>query len=316
MIEFVPFEYLWIAFVVGVVLLVKGADLFVNAASVIARLSGLSSFVIGLTIVAIGTSAPEFAVSGYSALQGVGALALGNIIGSNIFNLGFILAICAIMRPISIEKAIVNRDCLILLIGAIVLSFAIYTGNIVTRIEGLILCTMLVGYVTYLLMYSNKPLEKDDNNKIEPEIPNLHLILGIVAGLSGLLLGCSLVVESSILYAKSFGVSEWLIGITIIAIGTSLPELTTAIVSVRKGDTELGVGGLVGSDIFNILGVAGLTAVLAPIEVTNLPYKSFALFITAIVLTAGVMRREWRVTKLSGIFLFFIAAIRYYFEIF
>jgi len=315
LIDLIPHEYLWLAFIVGIILLIKGASLFVDGASEIAESFGLSKLVVGLTVVAIGTSGPEFAVSSYAAYQGAGELALANVVGSNIFNLGFILAICAMASPIAIEKRTVFRDCSFLLFGASLLAGFVLFDSIVSRVEGFILCLLILGYITFLIISSNQTKDEENHEKRSRQKLSWRQVGGVLVGLAALLLGCNLVVDSAKIFATELGISEWLIGITVIAIGTSLPELVTAIASVVKGNTELGVGGLIGSDIFNIFGVIGSTAMLAPMTVGPGSRIPFLFLVLTIIVTAIFMRTNWRLSRAEGLMLFIIASLRYGFEV-
>jgi len=317
MVQFIPTEYLWAAFVVGLLLLIKGADVFVEGASTLARRFGLSKTVVGLTVVAIGTSAPEFAVSGYAALQGAGELAVANVVGSNIFNIGFILALCAMASPILIDKPTLFRDCFFLLLGSILLSVFALSDGLISRLDGFILCSLLIGYLTFLITKSpTEAKEKSIPSETVAKYGHLKEIGLTILGLSGLLLGCNLVVDSAKIFATELGISEWLIGITVIAIGTSLPELVTAVVSIVKQQTELGVSGLIGSDIFNIFGVIGSTALLAPMAVSPESRIPFAFLILTIVLTAAFMRTHWRLSRAEGLVMIAVATFRFSYEIF
>ncbi len=304
-------------FIAGLVLLVKGADWFVEGAASIARRLGVSKLVVGLTIVAIGTSAPEFAVSGYAALNGSGELALANVVGSNIFNLGFILAFCSILTPMAVSRQTVYRDCFFLIVGTLLVSFLVLYDGVVSRFDGSLLIVSLAGYISYLLWLSKKSIKEAASQEIVRA--NGHWsweVAKVLFGLSGLLVGCNLVVETAKSFALSMGMSEWFIGITIIAMGTSLPELVTAVASVLKKDSELGIGGLIGSDIFNLFGVVGFTAVLSPMSVGNESAVPFFFLIFATCLTAFFLRTHWRLSRIEGIVLLGVATFRYAYEIF
>lgn len=322
--EFPPYLLL-LCFVGGLFLLTKGADWFVDGLSAIALNFGMSKLIVGLTVVAIGTSAPEFAVSGYAAFKGSGDIALANVIGSNIFNIGFILAICAIASPIKVLPSMVYRDMPVLLLGAVIVSVLALQGGI-SRPYGIGLLVILAIYLGYLIRQITKERKVDAEtiatiNIAEEEINSEKLrngpaMLRGFIGLVALLVGCNLVVESAKTVALSMGLSEWFIGITVIAVGTSLPELITAIASIRKNETDLGVGGLIGSDIFNIFGVLGMASIIRPIESHPDSAVPFYFFIFAVVLTLIFLRTGWKLTRKEGWTLLIISAIRYAFEIF
>ena len=279
---------------------------------------GISKLVVGLTVVAIGTSAPEFAVSGYAAYKGAGEMALANVVGSNIFNLGFILALCAIILPLSVTKPTVYRDVPVLLLGSALLAFfALWDGQ-VQRWEGTLLLVGLLSYILYLIQQARRDKSQlSDVPEVEEETGSTgYALLILLGGLVALLLGCNLMVNTAEIFAKTMGFSEWFIGITVIAIGTSLPELVTALSSVLKKDADIGVGGLVGSDIFNILGVIGVSAVINPMAVSDSSRVPFYFLLFATTLTWGMLRRGWRLSRLDGLALLVIATARYGFEIF
>jgi cation:H+ antiporter len=318
-----PFEILVLTLILGLVLLAKGADWFVEAASGIAERFNLSKLVIGLTVVAIGTSAPEFAVSAYAAFNDSGNLAVANVVGSNIFNLGFILALCAIAAPITIAKETVYRDCTFLGLGTILLSGFVLHDGAISRVEGIVLAGLLVGYIAYLIKNSRSTKlsvsqASQSISTAKPKVAKSSQLkdIGIlVVGLLTLLLGCNLAVDSAKIIATGLGVSEWMIGITVIAIGTSLPELVTAIASVAKGNSEIGVGGLIGSDIFNIFGVIGMSAMLSPMTISSGLSMPFYFLIFTTLLTGILMRTRWQLSRREGIFLFTLAGARYALEI-
>lgn len=314
--EGLPIYVLALAFVGGLLLLVKGADWFVEGASALAKNLGMSSTIIGLTVVAIGTSAPEFAVSTYASLQGSGDIALANVVGSNIFNLGFILALIAIIAPFSVKANTVYRDMMMVIVGSSLLTAFALMDNHVSRLEGSVLVTILVGYLFYLWKRSKEGEELDLEDIPDEPMTGLQTGIRLVIGLGGLIIGCNLTVESAKTFALSMGMSEWLIGVTIIATGTSLPELVTAITSLVKKKTDIGVGGLIGSDIFNILGVIGSAALIKPLAVNPDSAVPFGFLIFATILTAIFLRNGWKMTRTEGWILMGIATIRYLVEIF
>lgn len=261
----------------GFLILTLGAEALVRGASQIALRLGLTPLIIGLTIVAFGTSAPELAVSVKSAIAGNSGIALGNVIGSNIANIGLILGITALIRPIKIESQMVRRDIPIM-IGASLLFWSLLLDGGLSFWDGAILSALLVAYLTFSYFTAEKQTDDDvEDTKQNP----LLSVLFIVIGISMLVGGGILFVDGAVAMAQSFGISEVIIGLTIVAIGTSMPELVTSIVAALKGQSDIAIGNVVGSNLFNILGILGVTALIHPIvgsEISNLDWSAMIAF--------------------------------------
>ena len=255
--------YVWL--IAGFVLLIKGADLFVDGSSSVARIFKVPAVIIGLTIVAMGTSAPETAVSISAAAQGQNEIALSNVIGSNLFNLLVVVGVCAAIKPVIPAKEIIRRDLPISLLCAVLLLVA-SLNLALGRLEGVVLLLGFVIYIGYLVFAARKNPAADTDENVKKMGP-LKSALFILIGIAGIVLGGQLVVNSASDIAASFGLSQTLIGLTIVAVGTSLPELVTSIVASRKGQNGLALGNAIGSNIFNILLVMGLSSVISPIGV-------------------------------------------------
>lgn len=263
----------WVLLIVGFVALVKGADFFVDGAASFARKLGISAAIVGLTIVAMGTSAPEAAVSITAGVQakffgvkGAADMAVGNILGSNLFNLLFILGICMMIKPIPTSFCSLKRDFPWALFSTLIFIPMIMDGKLVL-IEGVILVILFVCYIGWMVYQSIKNRQvAEDETKLMPLSKSL-VLLGI--GLGMIILGGQLVVNSATAIATEFGMDETLIGLTICAIGTSLPELVTSVVASRKGESELAVGNVIGSNIFNLLFILGTTVTISPISVNS-----------------------------------------------
>ncbi len=261
----------WILLIIGFAGLVKGADFFVDGAASFARKLGISAAIVGLTIVAMGTSAPEAAVSITAGVQakffgvtGAADMAVGNILGSNLFNLLFVLGICMMIKPIPTSLCSLKRD-FPWAIGSTILFIPMIMDGKLGLIEGIILVTLFIGYIGWMVYQSIKNREKvEDETKLMPISKSL-LLLGV--GLAMIILGGQFVVNSSVAIAEAFGMDSTLIGLTICAIGTSLPELVTSVVASRKGESELAVGNVIGSNIFNLLFILGTTVTISPIAV-------------------------------------------------
>lgn len=289
---------MYVLLIVGFVLLIKGADFFVDGSSSIARILKVPSVVIGLTIVAMGTSAPEAAVSIAAGLSGNSDISLGNIIGSNIFNLLMVIGVSAIIYPVVSQKEIISRD-MWWNIGVSTALFVLILDHKISRLEGVLL---LLGIVTYLFLVVRSALK---NRTQEETLTNMSIpksILSIILGLLAIIVGGNLVVDNASLIAKVWGMSDTLVGLTIVAIGTSLPELVTSIVAARKGDSGIALGNAVGSCLFNIMFILGIASVLTPINVvTELIIDTGILIVASIlILIFAISKKE--TNRLEGVF--------------
>ncbi len=262
----------YILLIIGFILLIKGADYFVEGSSNLAKALKIPTLIIGLTVVAFGTSAPEAVVSIVASTKGSNEIALSNIIGSNIFNLLAVLGISAIVKGLKASRQIITKDFLFSILATLILIAMMFDKflsgdklNIITRGEGLVLLSILVLYVYSLILTASKEKKLiKEKHKLTPKD-----ILMLVLGLSAVILGGELVVKSSQQIALNLGISETLVGLTIVSIGTSLPELVTSIVAAKKGETDIALGNVIGSNIFNILFVLGISSTLSPILVNS-----------------------------------------------
>lgn len=258
-------------FLFGLVVLIVGADLLVRGASRLAAAFGVSPLVIGLTIVAIGTASPEIAVSLKAAAGGQGDLTLGNVLGSNIFNILFILGVTSIVAPIRIAEQLIRKDAPIMVGVSLLTLFLALNGNL-GWVDGALLLIILAAYIFFALRQSraeSRAVQQEYEQEFAPQEPRtarqILLNLGfILAGLGLLVLGSNWLVDSATQIAKSLGISELVIGLTIVAVGTSLPEIATSVIAAIKGESDIAVGNAVGSNIFNLLGVLGISALIAP----------------------------------------------------
>ena len=262
----------YILLIIGFILLIKGADYFVEGSSNLAKALKIPTLIIGLTVVAFGTSAPEAVVSIVASTKGSNEIALSNIIGSNIFNLLAVLGISAIVKGLKANRQIITKDFLFSILATFILIALMFDKflsgdklNIITRGEGLVLLSILVLYVYSLILTASKEKKLiKEKHKLTPKD-----ILMLVLWLSAVILGGELVVKSSQQIALNLGISETLVGLTIVSIGTSLPELVTSIVAAKKGETDIALGNVIGSNIFNILFVLGISSTLSPILVNS-----------------------------------------------
>ncbi len=297
-------------FLAGLIILILGADLLVRGASRLAAAFGVSPLVIGLTIIAIGTASPEIAVSLQAAANGQGDLTLGNVLGSNIFNILFILGITSIVAPIVIAKQLIRKDAPIML-GISLLTFALALDGNLGVTDGMILLFFLIIYIFFALKQSgneSKTVQKEYEQEYAQKEPlttrNLiSYILFILIGLVLLVLGSNWLVESAVDIAKALGVSELVIGLTIVAIGTSLPEVATSVIAALKGESDIAVGNAVGSNIFNLLGVLGIGALVSPDGISvagrvllfDLPVMVFVALVTL-----PIFYIDSRISRLEG----------------
>ncbi|MCL1147436.1 calcium/sodium antiporter [Shewanella marinintestina] len=294
--------FIFLSILGGFLILTVGAEALVRGASQIALRLGLTPLIIGLTIVAFGTSAPELAVSVKSAIAGNSGIALGNVIGSNIANIGLILGITALIRPIKIESQMVRRDIPIMIAASLLFWSLLLDGGL-SFWDGAILFALLVAYLTFSYFTAEK--QTDDDVEDTKQNPMLS-VLFIVIGISMLVGGGILFVDGAVAMAQSFGISEVIIGLTIVAIGTSMPELVTSIVAALKGQSDIAIGNVVGSNLFNILGILGVTALIHPIvgsEISNLDWSAmiaFAVILLPFAYTGlRIGRREAAILVLS-----------------
>lgn len=298
--SFAP-EIMWaqvLLLIFGIVVVLKSADWLTNGAVGLATKLGISQIVIGLTIVAIGTSMPEFFVSIVSAIKGTPDLAVGNIVGSNIFNVLLIVGVAATVAPIAIQRATVRRDIPIAIVASIMLTFMMLDDNI-SRIDALILFAAFIAFIWITLRNSkNDANEKDAST--EKVIPTWKSVLFIIFGLVGLVLGSNIFVDNASSLAHGWGISEAVIGLTIVAGGTSLPELATSAVAARKGDSGIAIGNVLGSNVFNILMILGLTGIISPMHIQNITYIDMAVMVISMALFWLFSFTKLRVERWEG----------------
>lgn len=286
-------------------LLWKGSEWIVDSAVRIARKLQISDLVIGLTVVAIGTSAPEFAVTVNAAVRGLADISVSNVVGSNIFNLGFILGGCAAIRAIRTSPAIVWRDGLFLLTMSSVLVFFLRDLTLAPK-EGLALVLALVVYITCLLWKKTPLTETDGREKATwKDIPIL------VAGIAAAVGGGHLLVWSATSLARGLGLSEWVIGVTIVAAGTSAPEFATSLMAAVKRRYAMSIGNLIGSDLYNLLGVLGLAGMLGPLHIDAIGLQSLYLLVAMVALVVIFMRTGFQVSRAEGFILIAINLLRW-----
>jgi len=295
-----------IILLISIVLLWKGADLLVESASRVAEKFGVSDLVIGLTVVAFGTSAPEAAVTINAALKGQADISVGNIVGSNIFNLGFILGTVAVIKSIESSRKLVYRDGVFMIMITFLLLLFFYDLKL-SRYEGIILMTILASYLIYLFRHK----ELLENEEIIHETATWKDALLLPLSIAIVVAGGHLLVESAGFLARGMGISEWVIGVTIVAAGTSAPEMATSIAAVLKGKHGMSAGNLIGSDIFNVLGILGLAGVITPMQINPSAYGSLLMLCGMVILVIIFLRTGWKLSRMEGAILILIGIGRW-----
>lgn len=306
-----------ILLIVGFIILIKGADFFVDGASNVASNFKVSKMLIGLTIVAFGTSAPEFAVSVKSLLSGSGDIVLGNVIGSNILNILLILGSSAMFHSLNVKNNTVKKELpitmLITTLFAVLLSDHIFDNNVVncfTREDGIVLLLFFSVFLYYLISMSRKKIDVDQDEK--PAMSLSKSFIWTIGGIAAIVLGSNAVVDSATYLAKAMGVSERLISLTIIALGTSLPELVTSITATRKGEYDIAIGNVVGSNVFNIGIVIGLpVAILGGIEKIAFSYIDLIVMIASAILLFIFSVKDNKISKKEGLVFLLIFVVYY-----
>ena len=264
----VPFAV--VLLIIGFAFLVKGADAFVEGSSSIAKHFQVPSLIIGMTIVAMGTSLPETAVSVTASIAGSNALAVSNAVGSNIFNLMVVIGVCAVLTPVAVQKSSLKIDIPFSIVCALLLLVLGHDRMMLTRVNGLILIVLFAFFILYMIRSAQHSMNNEDS-EFAAEAADMKVmsvpksLIFIVIGIAGITLGSDWVVDGAKTIASAFGISENLIGLTIVAFGTSLPELMTSLVAARKNEVDMALGNAVGSNIFNILMVLGIASALSPI---------------------------------------------------
>lgn len=294
--------------VTGFVMLIKGADIFVEGAAGIAAKFGIPQLVIGLTIVAMGTSAPEAAVSIAAAFKGTADITIGNVVGSNIINILVILGVTALIVAVAVQQSTVRYEIpFVILVTIVLLVMGALDGKI-GRLDGVILWALFIVYLIYLFLMAKHGREEEET---QMDAPVWKLLLFVVIGAALIVIGADVSVDAASEIARVIGLSERFIGLTIVALGTSLPELCTSVVAARKGNADLAIGNIVGSNIFNILFVVGTTALIIPV-----PFNSAFVVDTAVAIGAAVLLwvcvfRKKKLTRPGGILM--LAAYAGYF---
>lgn len=292
----------YLILIIGFILLIKGADIFVDGAAKIAKKFGIPSIIVGLTIVSLGTSAPELSVSLIASFEGNNGITIGNVLGSNIFNTLMVLGVTAIIMPIVIKKNSVIKDYIINIVVSIVLLVLTF-GRVLlnkeaalTRISGIILLILCIIYTLYLIKSAKS--RKEEDSEEEEDIKILSCIIKIILGIIGIIAGGNLVVSSASDIAYSFGLSDKLVGLTIVAVGTSLPELVTTMIASIKGENDIAIGNVLGSNIFNILLILGVSSSINAIPISSSLLIDI-LFLIVISIILGIFMFKGKKDKLK-----------------
>ncbi len=293
---------------VGFVLLIKGADFFVEGSSAVARKLRIPSIIVGLTIVAMGTSMPELAVSVTAALAGNNEIAVSNVVGSNIFNLMVVCGACTLFVPLAINKSTLKLDFPLSIVCAIMLLVMGAIGMEVGTVDGIILSACFITYIAVLVRQALKARAAGsaDEDTEKKDIPVWLCLIYIVGGVVAIVFGGDFVVDGASTVASKFGMSQTLIGLTVVAIGTSLPELVTSLVASRKGEDDMAVGNVIGSNIFNILFILGVAGSISPMSFINDNIVDIIVLVAVSVLVYIFAWTKQKLTKKEGIIMLLV----------
>lgn len=293
--------------VIGGVLLYFGAEFLVKGSANLAMRCGVSALVAGLTVVAFGTSAPELVVSIKAGIDGLGGIAVGNVIGSNIFNIAVILGLTSIIRPLKVHLNVLRIDTPVML-AASVLLMVILQDMHVSRVEGVFLFAGIIAYIVFTIITAKRTGESKVDFPVEQLIPEKKLSTGldiifVIGGLVLLVLGSRFFVDGAVGLARVMGVSDAVIGLTIVALGTSLPELATSVIAAVKKEEDIAIGNIIGSNIFNILAILGVSSTITPLDATGVGRISLYFMLGTAVLLMPLMRTGFVLNRIEGMLL-------------
>lgn len=296
--------------IIGFILLVKGADFFVEGSGSVAKKFNVPVFIIGMTIVAMGTSAPECAVSISASLRGINGMAISNVIGSNIFNLLVVCGVCALFQPLEIKKETLKREFPFSVLVAVIIGIMGVIGMKVGHVDGIILVVLFAFFLYWMVLSAKKSMQAGEDIEAEEikDLPLWKCLVFIGGGLVAIVIGGQVVVNCSETIARGFGLSETLIGLTICSIGTSLPELVTSVVAAKKNQAGMALGNVIGSNIFNILLVGGLASAISPIAVNM---NNIIDIVLLILISLYIMILVWKkqlLTRAGGVSMLVIYA--------
>ena len=292
-----------IGVIIGFVLLVKGADFFVEGSGSVAKKFNIPVFIIGMTIVAMGTSAPECAVSISASLRGINGMAISNVIGSNIFNLLVVCGVCALFQPLVIKKETLKKEFPFSVLVAVIIGVMGLAGMMVGHMDGIILVVIFALFLYWMVRSAKKSMQAGEDVEAEEikDLPIWKCLVFIGGGLIAIVIGGQMVVNCSETIARGFGLSETLIGLTICSIGTSLPELVTSVVAARKNQAGMALGNVIGSNIFNILLVGGLASAISPIAVNMNNLIDIVILVAVSLYIMILVWRKQLLTRAGGV---------------
>lgn len=292
-----------IGVIIGFVLLVKGADFFVEGSGSVAKKFNIPVFIIGMTIVAMGTSAPECAVSISASLRGINGMAISNVIGSNIFNLLVVCGVCALFQPLVIKKETLKKEFPFSVLVAVIIGVMGLAGMMVGHMDGIILVVIFALFLYWMVRSAKKSMQAGEDVEAEEikDLPIWKCLVFIGGGLVAIVIGGQMVVNCSETIARGFGLSETLIGLTICSIGTSLPELVTSVVAAKKNQAVMALGNVIGSNIFNILLVGGLASAISPIAVNMNNLIDIVILVAVSLYIMILVWRKQLLTRAGGV---------------
>ena len=292
-----------IGVIIGFVLLVKGADFFVEGSGSVAKKFNIPVFIIGMTIVAMGTSAPECAVSISASLRGINGMAISNVIGSNIFNLLVVCGVCALFQPLVIKKETLKKEFPFSVLVAVIIGVMGLAGMMVGHMDGIILVVIFALFLYWMVRSAKKSMQAGEDVEAEEikDLPIWKCLVFIGGGLVAIVIGGQMVVNCSETIARGFGLRETLIGLTICSIGTSLPELVTSVVAARKNQAGMALGNVIGSNIFNILLVGGLASAISPIAVNMNNLIDIVILVAVSLYIMILVWRKQLLTRAGGV---------------
>ncbi len=292
-----------IGVIIGFVLLVKGADFFVEGSGSVAKKFNIPVFIIGMTIVAMGTSAPECAVSISASLRGINGMAISNVIGSNIFNLLVVCGVCALFQPLVIKKETLKKEFPFSVLVAVIIGVMGLAGMMVGHMDGIILVVIFALFLYWMVRSAKKSMQAGEDVEAEEikDLPIWKCLVFIGGGLVAIVIGGQMVVNCSETIARGFGLSETLIGLTICSIGTSLPELVTSVVAARKNQAGMALGNVIGSNIFNILLVGGLASAISPIAMNMNNLIDIVILVIVSVYIMALVWKKQLLTRAGGV---------------
>ncbi|MCI5739978.1 MAG: calcium/sodium antiporter [Lachnospiraceae bacterium] len=298
----------YVLLIVGFLLLIKGADFFVEGSAAVAKKLRVPTMIIGLTIVAMGTSAPECAVSIAASIKGSNAMAISNVVGSNIFNLMVVCGFCALFTPLIVHAKTLKQEFPFSILAAIIMLIAGFIGMTLGRIDGVILLVLFAFFLAWMVKsaLNARANAEDIEEENVKDLGNLQCLLYIIGGIIAIVIGGDLVVDSATEIARTFGLSENLIGLTIVAFGTSLPELVTSAVAAKKGEVDMALGNVIGSNIFNILFVAGIAATVSPMAFLMENVIDLVILIVMSIVVWSFASTKKKIGRAEGVFMLII----------